>query len=429
RWAFNLTCLITSIFGLLLAAPKHNYAAMCGIYFLASIGLGGNIPIDATIALEFIPQNRRAFVTLLSLWQPVGVVAASGIAYGTAAKYRCDVTLPSCRAVASGTPCCTVSSNLGWRIEFIVLGGVTLLIFFLRYFVFSFQESPKFLLSVGKEQEAIDVLHRIAKYNGAPAPTLTMEHFAEIDSGASQYSAPNAVDTADRTNTSGTRRSSFFTDFSRVARNFFHSFTHLKEIFLNKLQLLIFILLAIAYMGDYWSFNLAGEFLPIVLLRNNVSSGQQTVTDTYRQYVYIYLPGILGAILGLLSVQLPLVGRKWSLVFSAACQGLAMAMYTQVKTTAGYVGLNALEYIMQTYFNAVLYASAPELFDTSYRGSASGMLSCLGRLAGIVAPFAGERYLGGKGSAGILWLGAGGIWLSSFIMIFLPVEMKNRQMF
>ena len=41
------------------------------------------------------------------------------------------------------------------------------------------------------------------------------------------------------------------------------------------------------------------------------------------------------------------------------------------------------------YFNAVLYASAPELFDTSYRGSASGMLSCMGRLAGIVAPFAG----------------------------------------
>jgi hypothetical protein len=27
---------------------------------------------------------------------------------------------------------------------------------------------------------------------------------------------------------------------------------------------------------------------------------------------------------------------------------LSMAMYTQVKTTAGYVGLNALEYIMQT---------------------------------------------------------------------------------
>jgi hypothetical protein len=72
------------------------------------------------------------------------------------------------------------------------------------------------------------------------------------------------------------------------------------------------------------------------------------------------------------------------------------------------------------------------------------MLSCLGRLAGIVAPFAGmlpnsvlqfradpilgQKYLTGK-SGGILWLGAGGIWLSALVMVFLPVEMKNRQMF
>ena len=170
------------------------------------------------------------------------------------------------------------------------------------------------------------------------------------------------------------------------------------------------------------------------------------VTETYREYVYIYLPGIIGAILALASVQLPIVGRKWSLVFSAVCQGLSMAMYTQVKTTVGYVGLNALEYIMQTasslplfflllptntaapqFFNAVLYASAPELFDTIYRGSASGMLSCLGRLAGIVAPFAGAEYL--TGGSGILWLGAGGIWLAAFSMVFLPVEMRDRQMF
>lgn len=100
--------------------------------------------------------------------------------------------------------------------------------------------------------------------------------------------------------------------------------------------------------GDYWSFNLAGAYLPIILLKNNVSTGSGTVTETYRQYVYIYLPGIVGAFIALVSIQLPLVGRKWSLVFSALCQGLSMAMYTQVKTTAGYVGLNALEYIMQT---------------------------------------------------------------------------------
>jgi hypothetical protein len=144
--------------------------------------------------------------------------------------------------------------------------------------------------------------------------------------------------------------------------------------------------------------------------------------------VYIYLPGIIGAVIALFSVQLPLIGRKWSLVISAALQGLSMALYTQVSNTAGYVGLNALEYIMQTYFNAVLYASAPELFDTTYRASASGMLSTLGRIAGIVAPFAGEKYIN-EGRSGVLWLGAGGIWLSSFLMVFLPVEMRNREMY
>lgn len=80
------------------------------------------------------------------------------------------------------------------------------------------------------------------------------------------------------------------------------------------------------------------------------------------------------------------------------------------------------------YFNAVLYASAPELFDTTYRGSASGMLSCLGRIAGIVAPFAGQDFLADQ-SSGILWLGAGGIWLSAVVLCFLPVEMRDRQMF
>lgn len=80
------------------------------------------------------------------------------------------------------------------------------------------------------------------------------------------------------------------------------------------------------------------------------------------------------------------------------------------------------------FFNAVLYASAPELFDTAYRGSASGMLSCLGRIAGIVAPFAGQHYLATE-SSGILWLGAGGVWVSALVLVFLPVEMRNRQMF
>ncbi|CAE7201236.1 hypothetical protein PTNB73_05938 [Pyrenophora teres f. teres] len=420
KWAFNLTCLITSVFGLLLAAPKYNYPAICAIYFLASLGLGGNIPIDATITLEFLPHNRRFLVALLSMWQPVGVAIASCIAYGTTAKWRCDPSLKSCHDVSPGTECCTVDSNMGWRYTVIVLGTMTLAVFFIRYFIFTFHESPKFLLARGREAEAIEILHKIAKYNKQPPPTLTLEMFAAIDEASSNAMSATQGTVEDPQGTAATTK--------KVVSGFGTELTRLKGIFTNRLSAFIFVLLAITYMGDYWSFNLAGSFLPIILLRNNVDSGRGSVSDTYEQYLIIYFPGIIGAVLALVSIQLPLVGRKWSLVFSAICQGISMAMYTQVSTTAAYVGLNALEYIMQTYFNAVLYASAPELFDTVYRGSVSGMLSCMGRLAGIVAPYAGAQFLAEE-SSGILWLGAGGIWLSALLMCFLPVEMKNRQMF
>ena len=178
-------------------------------------------------------------------------------------------------------------------------------------------------------------MHKIAKFNKAPPPTLTLDMFHEIDETSAVHTQQpgQVLTTAQAT--------------KKALGNFGYAFGNLKALFTNKLQTFIFVLLAIAYMGDYWSFNLAGEFLPIILLRHGTSAGV-AVSETYKHYIYIYLPGIVGAVLALISVQLPLVGRKWSLVISAICQGLAMAMYTQVYTTAGYVGLNAFEYIMQT---------------------------------------------------------------------------------
>ena len=121
---------------------------------------------------------------------------------------------------------------MGWRYEVIVLGCMTLFVFFLRYFVFHFHESPKFLISRGKEAEAIDVLHKIAKFNRAPPPTVTLQDFQAIDDAASQLAGPKTAADLNRS----------------VVMNFFASFKHLKGIFGNKLQAFIFTLLALAYM-------------------------------------------------------------------------------------------------------------------------------------------------------------------------------------
>lgn len=129
---------------------------------------------------------------------------------------------------------------MGWRYTLIVLGAVTLFIFFLRFFVFTFHESPKYLLSRGREQEAIDVLHRIAKFNKAPPPTLTVQDFMAVEQAHT-----GGVEPARKAEPSKNA-------IKRVLVNAWRSFAHLKLLFGNRLQLFIFILLAITYMGDYW---------------------------------------------------------------------------------------------------------------------------------------------------------------------------------
>ena len=46
------------------------------------------------------------------------------------------------------------------------LGGCTLLLWALRFFVFKLEESPRFLVGHGRDAEAVAALHRIAAYNG-----------------------------------------------------------------------------------------------------------------------------------------------------------------------------------------------------------------------------------------------------------------------
>lgn len=55
------------------------------------------------------------------------------------------------------------------------LGGFTLLLWFIRFFVFRFYESPRYLIARGRDEEAVEVIHKIAKFNGkADQRTITV---------------------------------------------------------------------------------------------------------------------------------------------------------------------------------------------------------------------------------------------------------------
>lgn len=117
RWVFNLTVLISSVFGSCIALPD-TYTAILGFTALTGFGVGGNIPIDTLITLESTPYNKRYLLPLLSIFQPIGVVICSVIAYGFIPNYSCspnfsegEKALPSCNSVSTGRPCCTKTTN------------------------------------------------------------------------------------------------------------------------------------------------------------------------------------------------------------------------------------------------------------------------------------------------------------------------------
>lgn len=66
---------------------------------------------------------------------------------------------------------------MGWRYLLFVLGGLNFLFWTIRFFAFKLYESPRFLAGLGKDQEAVDIIHSVARYNGK-ASSLTVEELA-----------------------------------------------------------------------------------------------------------------------------------------------------------------------------------------------------------------------------------------------------------
>ncbi len=169
---------------------------------LTGFGVGGNLPVDGALFLEFLPGKSQWLLTLLSVsgglaislpapchrsagyhavdvdrlsarhiqvWWAIGQVVASLISWAFLAKYSCDPNL-----VGTVGYICDKSNNSGWRYSYYTLGAMMFFLSILRVFVLPMDESPKFLIAKGRDADAVAVIHRIAKLNGKTTD-LTVE--------------------------------------------------------------------------------------------------------------------------------------------------------------------------------------------------------------------------------------------------------------
>lgn len=139
---------------------------------------------------------------------------------------------------------------MGWRYLLLTTGGVCLSIFFLRFVVFRFQESPKFLLSRGQDEKAVEVLHSIALFNKREC-TITTNAFAALtDEGL-----PNGTPSTDLPILgAGTKQLKHSLGHKAKAE-----LARYKVLFSTATMARLTILVWITYMFDYWGFSIAGK--------------------------------------------------------------------------------------------------------------------------------------------------------------------------
>jgi len=253
-------------------------------------------------------------------------------------------------------------------------------------------------------------LQHIARYNGREC-TLSDDAFENL---TNEHSSINS--TSDLIGGGSKQRE------AGLGQKLKMEFMRYGMLFSNLQMSRITILVWVTYMCDFWGFTLAGTYLPTILALKN-GSIDVSLKETYRDYVYIYLPGIVGVLLGAFMYNVPAVGRKYTMVISSGLMGASIFIFSAVNTQAANIGVNVLEYFFQSMFNAVLYGWTPEVFPAPIRGTACGVASFWGRLFGIIAPLTAQSLIPKEGFSGtsinaVLYL-AGGVTLGCVLTTLL----------
>lgn len=142
------------------------------------------------------------------------------------------------------------------------LGGITLFVFLLRFVIFTFEESPKFFLGKGKDEEALKVLHKVARTNRRECH-VTMETFAALQT-LSRSDSPLSGGLPESPASAGTPMlelpGGVKLENATLAQKAKFEFVRIKILFATPALIRLTVLVWVIYAFDYWGFSVAGIF-------------------------------------------------------------------------------------------------------------------------------------------------------------------------
>lgn len=71
KYAFNFSLMISSVFAIV-AGAAPNWIVLGLFVALSAFGSGGNLVLDASVFLEYLPSKDQWLITLLAMWWGIG---------------------------------------------------------------------------------------------------------------------------------------------------------------------------------------------------------------------------------------------------------------------------------------------------------------------------------------------------------------------
>ena len=354
RVAFQSTMILWGLASFL-AAGAWDIASLMVFRFLIGVGVGGEAPVAQAVLSEIIPANVRAkYIAYMEGFWAVGFVISGTIAY---------FVLP----VA------------GWRWVFVVVGLLSLVVFWVRR---SLLESPRWLADHGRYAEADAVM-------------------AKIESG---------VEAAAGTKLAPPRP--FLTETMLETRN---PLAVLFSRFYLRANIMAFSVWFFALLGFYG----LTSWLAIILGQHGFS-----VVKSILFITLITTGGIPGFYTA--ATLLERIGRKPTTALFLSVSALMAYIYGHSSTnTTLFISGFVMQFFMFGMWSC-LYAYTPELYPTRARSTGAGMASAFGRVGAITGPIVVGYIIGTVGDTGVFTLGAASFVAAALIVLILGMETRGR---
>lgn len=234
----------------------------------------------------------------------------------------------------------------------ITLGGIAIAFGLIRILLFKIPESPRYLISKGRDAEAVEAVNYIARYNGKEE-LLTLDMLQSIDRQCNAAAGTTGKTVADdNTLTQSTTRLSNLQILKESFKDYnTHSY---KKLFAGRkmaqhssVTFLIWLTIGIAYPLYF-------AFITSYLETKKTYRANTGFDYTYMIYCIVSAVGVLGPVAAGFLVETRF-GRRWMMAISAVLTGVFLFVYTVAGTQAADIGFQCATGILGNFGMHISY--------------------------------------------------------------------------